>query len=225
MFHSKNEKLVEEVLREERVRFLCRSPPVTVSRSIPLSEVVELLRQEAAACVVVVESDDDGEDRPAEVDEASASRPRPVGIFTERDYLDKLVTLEPADWLNVKYNPVERHMTANLKLLSMDAPLGKAIQLMTEGSTFGFDKALELGLVNEIYESEDRDSFLASVLEYAAGTWGRRSDLPQPWSVCTPTAWFTTICPAWTTTSCAEADPPVTWSSAMLSRCWLEMPC
>ncbi len=133
MFHnSKNEKLVEEVLREERVRFLCRSPPVTVSRSIPLSEVVELLRQEAVACVVVVESDDDGEDRPAEVDEASASRPRPVGIFTERDYLDKLVTLEPADWLNVKYNPVERHMTANLKLLSMDAPLGKAIQLMTK---------------------------------------------------------------------------------------------
>jgi len=44
----------------------------------------------------------------------------------------------------------------------------KAIQLMTEGSTFGFEKALELGLVNEIYESEDRDSFLAAVLEYAA---------------------------------------------------------
>ncbi len=44
----------------------------------------------------------------------------------------------------------------------------KAIQLMTEGSTFGFDKALHLGLVNEIYESEDRDSFLAAVLEYTA---------------------------------------------------------
>jgi enoyl-CoA hydratase/carnithine racemase len=44
----------------------------------------------------------------------------------------------------------------------------KAIQLMAEGSTFGFDKALHLGLVNEIYESEDRDSFLAAVLEYTA---------------------------------------------------------
>ena len=44
----------------------------------------------------------------------------------------------------------------------------KAIQLMTEGSTFGFDKALDLGLVNQIYKSEDRDSFLAAVLEYAA---------------------------------------------------------
>ena len=44
----------------------------------------------------------------------------------------------------------------------------KAIQLMTGGATFGFDKALKLGLVNEIYESEDRQSFLAAVLEYAA---------------------------------------------------------
>jgi len=43
----------------------------------------------------------------------------------------------------------------------------KAIQLMAEGSVFGFEKALELGLVNEIYDSEDRDSFVAAVLEYA----------------------------------------------------------
>ncbi|MDA0328327.1 MAG: enoyl-CoA hydratase/isomerase family protein [Gemmatimonadetes bacterium] len=44
----------------------------------------------------------------------------------------------------------------------------KAIQLMAEGSTFGFDVAHKLGLVNEIYEQGDRDSFLAAVLEYAA---------------------------------------------------------
>jgi len=43
----------------------------------------------------------------------------------------------------------------------------KAIQLMAEGSTFGFDTAHELGLVNEIYDHEDRDSFLDAVLEYA----------------------------------------------------------
>lgn len=44
----------------------------------------------------------------------------------------------------------------------------KAIQLMVEGSTFGFDKAHEFGLVNEVYEAEDRDGFLEKVLEYAA---------------------------------------------------------
>lgn len=43
----------------------------------------------------------------------------------------------------------------------------KAIQLMTEGTTFGFDTALELGLVNDIVEADDRDSFLEHVLEYA----------------------------------------------------------
>lgn len=43
----------------------------------------------------------------------------------------------------------------------------KAIQLMAEGSTFGFDKAHELGLVNEIYDTEDRDAFVDRVLEYA----------------------------------------------------------
>ena len=37
-----------------------------------------------------------------------------------------------------------------------------------EGATFGFDKAHELGLVNEVYEAEDRDDFLKKVMEYAA---------------------------------------------------------
>jgi enoyl-CoA hydratase/carnithine racemase len=44
----------------------------------------------------------------------------------------------------------------------------KAIQLMAEGSTFGFDTAHALGLVNEVYDQPDRDSFLAAVLAYAA---------------------------------------------------------
>jgi enoyl-CoA hydratase len=42
-----------------------------------------------------------------------------------------------------------------------------AIQLMAEGTTFGFDKAHEMGLVNTVLDSPDRDSFLESVLEYA----------------------------------------------------------
>lgn len=42
-----------------------------------------------------------------------------------------------------------------------------AIQLMAEGTTFGFDKAKELGLVNEILDIEDRDAFVDAVLEYA----------------------------------------------------------
>ena len=42
----------------------------------------------------------------------------------------------------------------------------KAIELMVEGRTFGFEEAEELGLVNRIIEG-DNDEFFASVMEYA----------------------------------------------------------
>lgn len=42
-----------------------------------------------------------------------------------------------------------------------------AIQMMAEGDTFGFDRAHELGLVNEVWEADDRDGFVEKVLEYA----------------------------------------------------------
>ena len=43
----------------------------------------------------------------------------------------------------------------------------KAIELMAGGETFGFDRALELGLVNQVVEAENRDDFMAKVKEYA----------------------------------------------------------
>ncbi len=43
----------------------------------------------------------------------------------------------------------------------------KAIELMAAGETFGFDRALELGLVNQVIDAEDPDDFQAKVMEYA----------------------------------------------------------
>ena len=43
----------------------------------------------------------------------------------------------------------------------------KAIELMAAGETFGFDRALELGLVNQVIDAEDHDDFQAKVMEYA----------------------------------------------------------
>ena len=43
----------------------------------------------------------------------------------------------------------------------------RAIELMASGTVFDFDRALELGLVNEIIEAESAQDFLAKVLEYA----------------------------------------------------------
>lgn len=43
----------------------------------------------------------------------------------------------------------------------------KAMELMIEGTTFGFDEAHEHGLVNHVWEAEDNADFLAQALEYA----------------------------------------------------------
>lgn len=43
----------------------------------------------------------------------------------------------------------------------------RAIQMMVEGTTYEMDRAEEMGLVNYVWEAEDRESFLARVQEYA----------------------------------------------------------
>ncbi|MCA9707054.1 MAG: enoyl-CoA hydratase/isomerase family protein [Myxococcales bacterium] len=49
--------------------------------------------------------------------------------------------------------------------------LGKAraIELMIGGETFDFDRAAELGLVNHVWEADDREAFMARVEAYARG--------------------------------------------------------
>ncbi|TVP77361.1 MAG: enoyl-CoA hydratase/isomerase family protein [Gemmatimonadales bacterium] len=43
----------------------------------------------------------------------------------------------------------------------------KAIELMVTGETFGFDRALELGLVNRVLDAEGHDDFMAQVMAFA----------------------------------------------------------
>jgi enoyl-CoA hydratase len=43
----------------------------------------------------------------------------------------------------------------------------RAMQLMVEGANIEFDQALELGLVNYVWESDSRDEFHGRVMEYA----------------------------------------------------------
>ena len=43
----------------------------------------------------------------------------------------------------------------------------RAIELMTTGALFDFERGLELGLLNHIYEAETGEQFISQVLEYA----------------------------------------------------------
>ncbi|HEX8128389.1 MAG TPA: enoyl-CoA hydratase/isomerase family protein [Pyrinomonadaceae bacterium] len=44
----------------------------------------------------------------------------------------------------------------------------RAIELMTTGELFDFERGAELGLVNHVYEAETGEAFMRQVLEYAA---------------------------------------------------------
>ncbi len=43
----------------------------------------------------------------------------------------------------------------------------KAIELMTTGETFTFDQGLEMGVINQVWETADHGAFMAKIMEYA----------------------------------------------------------
>jgi enoyl-CoA hydratase len=45
----------------------------------------------------------------------------------------------------------------------------KAIQMMAQGDTFDFERGLELGLIDELYEADSAEAFFEQVLDYARG--------------------------------------------------------
>jgi len=101
---------IEQALRDERLGNLRLSDPACVGRGTSLRETLRLMRQEDAGCVLVC----DGE--------------RPVGIFTERDVLDKLIGRGVSE-----SEPVDRFMTPDPACLGPSDSLGDAVRLMTEG--------------------------------------------------------------------------------------------
>ena len=57
--------------------------------------------------------------------------------------------------------------TGGTQRLSRLINKSKAIELMTTGETFDFEKALDLGLVNQVWETAGADEFLDKVQKYA----------------------------------------------------------
>ena len=131
-------KPLEDLFRRELVGRIRTRAPVTAFPQTTLAEAVRLL-QTSTGCVVAIEKWE--------------GRLRPVGIFTERDYLMKVATQAGADASTSDFErlPLERFMTRGPRTLSLEDDLDTAICLMTEG---GYR---HLPLV-------DRDGSLAGVL-------------------------------------------------------------
>ncbi len=118
---------MEEVFRQERVGCLCRTEPATGFPETPLSEVLRRLRGDSGGCVIIVEPvvapADSSSDRPPE-----CNAWKPVGILTERDYLDKIAGKPPRPGATAG-----AYMTPHPRTISADESLDAAIQLMTRG--------------------------------------------------------------------------------------------
>ena len=99
---------VGEALRSERIRGLRLSEPARVGPETSLAETIRAMREARIGCALVC---DEG---------------RIVGIFTERDVLNKILG-SPVDYRG----PVRPFMTPKPRTLSPDDTLGEAIRLMT----------------------------------------------------------------------------------------------
>jgi CBS domain-containing protein len=100
---------IEEALRQERLGSLHPAASVSVAEGATLREALAAMRAAGGAAVLVCR---DG---------------RAVGIFTERDVLNKLYEGEVDD-----RQPIDRFMTRNPVALRLEASLGDAVRLMAE---------------------------------------------------------------------------------------------
>jgi CBS domain-containing protein len=103
------EMTIEQALRHEHLGNLPLSKPATVPRGTSLEATLRLMREQGLGCVLVCEGD------------------RLVGIFTERDVLNKLIGSGVSET-----ETVDRFMTPHPASLTPRHTLGDAVRLMTE---------------------------------------------------------------------------------------------
>jgi CBS domain-containing protein len=100
---------IEEALREERLSRLPVSRPTCVPLGTSLRDTVRIMREDGVGCVLICDGD------------------RLVGIFTERDVLNKVFGARVNE-----SDPVDRYMTRDPMTLRPSDTLGEAVRLMTE---------------------------------------------------------------------------------------------
>lgn len=97
-------------LHEVKIKHLSLRSPALVERGASLRETIEAMKANHLGCALVCEQG------------------RLVGLFTERDLLNKVIGE------GVSYSaPVEQYMTANPTKLSLDDSVAETMQAMHEG--------------------------------------------------------------------------------------------
>ena len=150
--------LIEDRLREEQVRFLCQ-PAARVSTSTSMARTVDLLREDSGGCVII--TDASGDASHSEASEDASANGRPIGIFTERDYLDKIITMDAAEWDVAKDRAVESFMTAKPHTLSVNDPLAELIRLMTRRGYRHLPIVDDSGFLHGVVSAHDIIMYLA----------------------------------------------------------------
>jgi|SwirhirootsSR2_FD_contig_31_17451418_length_643_multi_3_in_0_out_0_1 CBS domain-containing protein len=136
---------VEAVLKEARLRHLTQTETVKVGSDVPVREVCSRMQETRTGGVLVVGPDG-----------------RLLGIFTERDFLDKLALPDSRARLSVDLNsPVKKLMTSSPRALSPDQTLGDAIRLMTEGGYRHIPLVEEDGKIFGLVSANDLVMYIA----------------------------------------------------------------
>jgi CBS domain-containing protein len=129
---------VEDALREAKIRELPLSPAVCVAMGMRVGEVLELMKQRRAHCVLICEG--------------AYLR----GIFTERDVVNKILGM-PVDLRA----PIESFMTPSPVTLHPEDRVWEAMRLMDEGGYRHIPLVVEDGRVAGVIAVQDIINFLA----------------------------------------------------------------
>ncbi len=107
---STSDPQLKQILRSEKVRHVMIREPFTVPLHSPVNEAVEGIKERTTKYALVVE----GESL--------------AGIFTERDYLDKIAGMRVS-----LQQPVDEFMTREPQFIGPDNSIAEALDLIIEG--------------------------------------------------------------------------------------------
>jgi CBS domain-containing protein len=98
---------METAITSQKIRHLPLTPPLCISAGTSLSDAVLRMQKERKSCILICKED------------------RCIGIFTERDYLQKIVGKELGS-----SRSIDDFMSTDPKTLTLENTVGEAIRLL-----------------------------------------------------------------------------------------------